>query len=203
MLHHFFKMEENMLQRSGLLAAVLMLAIVLPLVAQEQAQTPPAAPAATLSAVEVKQITPYRYAALMMKGSYDQHSSAFQHLYQLAGEQNLGYDFQIFGIYFSDPSQVPVDQLDWQVGFALTEGQQIKEPLVEQKWDYEQIAVLTYDGPFNEEMNKGPQALMTWIMSNGYTPVGPMMEKYLTMPTQNEQGIWTGAVEISEPVKKQ
>jgi len=190
-----------MRQRLILLTIVLTLATLIPLAAQQQAQ--PEAQASTLSAVELKQITPFRYAALLMKGSYDQHATAFPQLYQLAGEQNLGYSFDIFGIYFSDPSQVPVEQLEWQVGFALTEGQQVKEPLVEQKWDYAQIAMLTYDGPFNEEMNKGPQALMTWIMSNGYTPVGPMMEKYIVMPTQNEKGEWCGTIEISEPVSKQ
>jgi AraC family transcriptional regulator len=181
-----------MKKRWLLLLVLLMTATTL--FAQEQA--------ATLSDVQIKQITPYRYAALMMKGSYDQHSTAFPQLYQLAGEQNLGYSFTIFGVYFSDPGQVPVEQLEWQVGFELSEGQQVKEPLVEQKWDYTQIAMLTYNGPFNEEMSNAPAKLISWIISNGYTPVGPVMEKYTEMPTQNAQGQWCGTIEVSQPVKK-
>jgi DNA gyrase inhibitor GyrI len=196
-------MEDNMFKRSSLLTAVLMLAALVPLAAQDQAQTQPAAQAATISAVEVKQITPFRYAALLMKGSYDQHGAAFGRLYQLAGEQNLGYDLQIFGVYFSDPSQAAIDQLEWLVGFPLSEGQQVKEPLIEQKWDYSQIAMVTYTGPFTEEMSKAPQTLMAWVMSNGYSPVGPMMEKYTAMPSQNAQGQWSGTVEVSLPVIKQ
>lgn len=181
---------------------VLTLVALTQLVAQEQAQ--PAAQAATISAVELKQITPYRYAALLMKGSYLQHSSAFPQLYQLAGEQNLGYSLEIFGIYFNDPSQVPEDQLEWQVGFPLSEGQQVKEPLVEKKWDYEQIASITFTGPIGgQDMNKAIESLVTWVMSNGYAPIGPMMEKYLSMPSQNAQGEWCGTIETSLPVKKQ
>jgi AraC family transcriptional regulator len=196
-------MEETMRQRLILLTTVLTLAALITLAAQEQAPAQSAPQSSSLSAVELKQIAPFRYAALLMKGSYDQHATAFPQLYQLAAEQNLGYSFDIFGVYFNDPSQVPVEQLEWQVGFALTEGQQVKEPLVEKMWDYEQIALLTYNGPFTGEMNKGPQALMTWVMSNGYAPNGPMMEKYIVMPTQNENGEWCGTIEISVPVSKQ
>lgn len=161
-----------------------------------------AQPSHTLSDVQVKQIEPFRYAALEMIGDYEQHQQAFPKLYELAISQNLGYAIEVFGVYFNDPSQVPVEQLKWELGFELSEGQTVKEPLVEKKWEYTQIATITYTGPFTDEMGSAMEALFTWVMSNGYSPAGPMVQKYVVMPTQNEQGQWVGTIESVLPVQK-
>ena len=166
------------------------------------AMTLNAQPSHTLSEVQVEQIEPFRYAALEMIGDYQQHSEAFPKIYELAVSQNLGYAVEVFGIYFNDPSQVPVEQLEWELGFQLAEGQTVKEPLVEKKWDYAQVATITYAGPFTDEMGSALEALFSWVMSNGYTPAGPKMQKYVGMPTQNERGEWAGTIVSILPVQK-
>ncbi|RPH93669.1 MAG: AraC family transcriptional regulator [Calditrichaeota bacterium] len=178
---------------------VLVLCVLSPAWVQEQpsAQQPPA------QQVELKQITPFRYAAIVMKGSYEQHSDAFTRLYQSAAEQNLGYGFTPFGVYYSDPSRVPVEELNWEIGFELSEGQQVKEPLIEKKWDFSTIAQLVYEGAFSSpDFGKAHEKIMQWVQSNGFVPAGPLMEKYVGMPTQNDQGEWCGKIEIIQPVQK-
>ncbi len=158
--------------------------------------------APTISQVEVKAVTPFRYAALEMKGDYAQHGEAFQRLYELAARQNLGYPNEVIGIYFDDPMQVPAEDLRWLLGFALSEGQQAQEPLVEKRYDYPMIAQIVYRGPYTEEMSSAYQELMSFVMSNGYSIAGPVMQKYIGMPTMNSQGQWSGTLEISLPVSK-
>ncbi|MDZ7371236.1 MAG: GyrI-like domain-containing protein [candidate division KSB1 bacterium] len=156
----------------------------------------------TISAVEVKPQTPFRYAALLMKGDYAQHGDAFQRLYQLAALQNLGYNIEVFGIYYDDPSSTPVDQLNWLLGFPLAEGQHAAEPLVERTYDYPLVATITYTGPLTEQMAQAYEKLFGYVMSNGLQIAGPIMQRYVTMPTQNAKGEWCGTVVSVLPVKK-
>lgn len=156
----------------------------------------------TISAVEVKPQTPFRYAALLMKGDYAQHGEAFQRLFGLAASQNFGYDIQIFGIYYDDPSSTPVDQLNWLLGFQLEEGQKAAEPLVERTWDYPLVATISYTGPLTEQMGQAYEKLFGYVLSNGYQIAGPMMQRYVNMPTQNTNGDWCGTVVAVVPVKK-
>ncbi|MDZ7317147.1 MAG: GyrI-like domain-containing protein [candidate division KSB1 bacterium] len=156
----------------------------------------------TLSPVEIKPQAPFRYAALIMKGDYAQHGDAFQRLYQLAASQNMGYDIKIFGIYFDDPSSTPVDQLNWLLGFPLEEGQHAAEPLEERTYDYPLVAAITYTGPLTDQMGQAYEKLIGTVMSSGYRIVGPIMQRYVTLPTQNAKGEWCGTVEAVMPVEK-
>ncbi len=156
----------------------------------------------TDKAVQVQEIEPYVYCAVEMTGSYDQHETAFQTLYEQAAMQGLDTNAGAFGIYFSDPSQTPEADLKWEIGFK-TDAEKVNKPLVLKKWQYTTIAVTEYEGSFSsEEFGLAHQKLFQWITENGYSPAGPTMETYLDMPTQNSDGEWVGKIRISLPVQK-
>lgn len=179
---------------SFLIMTVLVLTASICFSQEEAAQTPAAA-------VEVTEIEPFFYAAVAMKGSYDQHGDAFQTLMTHTNLQEAPVDMQMFGIYYSDPSQVPVDSLMWEVGMKMTEAKELTSPLTCKKWDASLMASIHYKGSFNET-DAVYGVLYGWIMQNGYTPVGPVMEKFLSIPEQDNTGAWSGEVEICTPVQK-
>jgi len=153
--------------------------------------------------VAVKEIEPFLYCAVEMTGSYDQHQDAFMTLYEQAGMQGLGSDFSPFGIYFSDPSSTPVEELKWEIGFVLADSAEVKEPLKLKKWSYNHMAGILYEGSFSApEFQAAHGELYQWVVENGYTIAGPTLEKYVDMPSQNADGEWVGKVQISIPVTK-
>ena len=163
---------------------------------------PPPAPPAPVPAIEVKEITPFTYYAVEMTGTYDQHAQAFQKLYEETYKQGMSAYADPMAIYYNDPANTPVEQLKWEVGFPLEETKEIAAPLVVKKWEFATVAARMYEGAFDQQLAAAYAEVYQWIGGNGYTPVGPMMEKYLDMPQQNENGLWIGKMEILVPVQK-
>jgi AraC family transcriptional regulator len=152
--------------------------------------------------VELKTDTAYAYCAMEMTGSYDQHEAAFGKLYQEAMNQGI-YGGMPFGIYWNSPANTPVEQLKWDVGFALPAGNAPKPPLATKKWDFTTMASLKYRGVFGgAEIEAAYGRVYQWIGENGYQPAGPMMEVFLNSPSPDESGALYGAVEIVVPIKK-
>jgi effector-binding domain-containing protein len=153
--------------------------------------------------IQIKEIEPFTYCALEMKGSYDQHGIAFNNLYAIAGSQRLPLDRAPFGIYISDPASAPEEELEWEVGFEIDEGTELKRPLVAKNWPHTTLTSKIYTGSFSEEAMAAAYAeIMGWIQENGYSVCGPWLERFLSEPTIDAQGGMSGTIEILIPVKK-
>jgi len=151
--------------------------------------------------VHLVQTTPFSYCAVEMKGSYDKHGAGFQSLYQAAGAQGLPMTAVPFGIYWNSPQDTPVDSLKWELGFALPEARPLTTPLVLKKWEFPMTASVSFEGAYGSEAQTAAYGkLFAWIGQNGYKPAGPLMEKFITMPTQDANGQFSGKVEIVIPV---
>lgn len=152
--------------------------------------------------VELKTDTVFSYCAVEMTGSYDQHEAAFTKLFEEAMNQGI-FGGMPFGVYWNSPASTPVEQLKWDVGFALPAGAAPKAPLAVKKWEFTTMASLKYRGVFGGvEMDKEYGRLFQWIVDNGYVAAGPMMEVFLNAPSPDETGQLYGAVEIVVPVQK-
>ena len=152
--------------------------------------------------VQIKTIEPFDYAAIEMTGSYEQHGQAIGQLYQEAGAQGLPMDGQMMGIYYNDPYSVAEAELKWEVGLGVPEASQVKEPLKGKKWGATKLATLVYEGPFDENYKAQYRIIMDCISEKGLVPAGPSMENFMSMASQDENGVWTGKVEICIPVMK-
>jgi len=154
-------------------------------------------------AIKVVDVEPYYYCALEMTGSYDQHGTGFNTLYEQAGIQNLPQNQPPFGIYFNDPGQTPEEELKWELGLVLPDSSQVAEPLKLKKWEFNRVVTRMYDGVFGaEEMGQVFVEMYAWIGQNKYTTAGPLLERYLSQMEQNAKGEWMGKVEIWIPVQK-
>ena len=153
--------------------------------------------------IKVIDVKPFYYCALEMTGSYDQHGTGFNTLYEQTGIQNLPQSEVPIGIYLNDPNQTPEEELKWDLALALPDSSQVAEPLKLKKWEFKQVASTMYDGVFGaEEMGQVYGEIYAWIGQNKYVPAGPLVEKYLSQPEQNADGEWVGKVEIWIPVQK-
>jgi effector-binding domain-containing protein len=187
-------------------ALVVSIATVAP--AQEEKTEKKAAPEKTAEVpkevpIQVKEIEPFIYCALEMNGSYDQHGTAFNNLFAVAGSQRIPLDKAPFGIYFSDPSNTPEEELKWEVGIEIPEGTELKRPLVAKKWDHTTVVSKIYTGAFTKEAIGAVYGeLMGWVGENGYFVCGPSLERFLGEPEIDEQGGMSGTIEILIPVLK-
>lgn len=170
-------------------------------------QTDPAAgekpKAPVLESVRLVPVETFSYAALEMKGSYDQHGNAFMDLMQNAGAQGLSMAAAPFGLYFNSPDQVPADSLVWDLGIPCPDTARVKAPLVLKQYAFPLTAAQFFEGVFGSpEQNAATAALFAWIPANGYRPAGPMMERFVSMPMPTGDGGFTGRVEMVVPVEK-
>lgn len=158
---------------------------------------------AIVGEVKLKKIRAFPYCAVEMKGSYTQHEKAFQTLFAEANKQKVKMESSVFAVYYSDPKSTPEKDLLWEVGFAVSKGQEVAAPLKLKKWKFPSVASLTYEGEFEEEtMTKAYDKLDKWIVKNGLKPVGPVMENYLSLPVKTASGSLMGKIEIMVPVEK-
>ncbi len=192
----------------SILAMFVLAALVATASLAQDACSVPVAPADTAGGgevgpqVELKTDTAFAYCAVEMTGSYDQHEAAFTKLFEEAMNQGI-YGGMPFGIYWNSPADTPVEQLKWDVGFALPAGNAPKPPLAIKKWDFTTMASLRYRGVFGGvDMDQAYGRLFQWIADNGYLAVGPMMEVFLNAPSPDESGALYGAVEIVVPIEK-
>lgn len=188
-----------------ILAAAISL-LALPLTAQETDEKKvPEKVEKTTDEGEIKLIEskPFYYCAIEMTGSYEQHPSAFMSLYSAAAQQSLPMDETPFGIYWNRPDGTPEEELKWDIGFAIPDDAEIKEPLKKKKWDYTHLLTAGFEGAYESlEMYSVHAAMYEWAEKNGYEPAGPMMEKFLNTPMPNDKGEIIGKVEMIVPVVK-
>ncbi len=159
--------------------------------------------AAAVPKVEVAEMEPFDYAAIEMKGSYEQHPQAFMKLYSAAAQQGIPISDAPFGIYYNSPDETPEEELVWEIGMPVENADQLQPPIVLKRWDHTLVARMRYDGSIeDEDMRAAYAGISGWIDRNGYEPAGPIMERFLIMPSQDEKGGFEGSVLIIFPVQK-
>ncbi len=144
----------------------------------QQPPAPPAAPPQAKPAFETQVITlePAHAVVLPMKGSYAQHQEAFGRLGGFFAGRGVTPSGPPFARYFSDPS-VGEANLVWEVGFPVPAGVTAEAPFEVKELPATLAAVHVHRGPL-EELGTAWPALIEWIISNGYQPVGPATQVF-------------------------
>lgn len=181
--------------------------LVLPLSAQDGASARKAADQEAGKAVKtefaVTETEPFSYAAVEMTGSYDNHGDAFMKLYSAAGAQGLPMTAAPFGIYWNSPDDTAEEDLKWEIGFPVAADQKIEAPIVLKKWGWTTVIQKDFEGVVDgDEITAVYYAMYEWIGANGYEMAGPMLQRFLGMPSPNEKGETVGKVQIVFPVQK-
>jgi effector-binding domain-containing protein len=145
--------------------------------------------------VTVQQIEPFAYISMRYKGPFSQIQDAVGRLMREAQLQNATPTGPLFGIYHNSPDDVAPEQLDWEIGFPISEQIEVQLPLEKKVWNFTQIAVSLHQGPY-EKAGETIVKIIEWLSANGYMPAGPIMERYMDMnpdelkPEQRKTEIW-------------
>jgi AraC family transcriptional regulator len=119
--------------------------------------------------------------ALPMTGSYDQHEKALRTLMEYVGPRGAVVQGPPFGIYYSDPTQISADSLQWEVCVPVVAGTKADGPFLVRDMGEMQAATVLCTGPFDKTATCYA-ALFDWAAQNGYTITGPAQEHWLSDP---------------------
>ena len=142
---------------------------------------------ASQTEVTVKDTEPMTVAFLSKKGSYTQINTAFGQRYRWIGQEGYIPSGPPMGVHFNAPGQVPEEQLLWELrspitGKVATSGPD-KDGLGVKQLAAVKVATAMHKGPF-DTVAKTYEALVCWIMQNGYDIAGPCQEIYFKDPSQ-------------------
>jgi AraC family transcriptional regulator len=150
--------------------------------------------------VVIKDTTPFSYAYLEFKGSYEQIPDKVNEFMGAFFKQGLMPAGNFFGMYLNSPGDVKEEELVWRLGFPVAADAVVAAPLLKGECKATRIAVYLYVGPY-EKVGIAYGQIMEFIDRSGYKPSGPAIEKYLDMdPTAvKPEDLRT---EINIPVEK-
>jgi effector-binding domain-containing protein len=106
----------------------------------------------------------------------------------------------MIGVYYSDPQAVAPEDMEWEIGFPCSAQVSPIKPLEKKIWEFELVASAIHTGPY-ENAGETYLKIFEWMEANGYEAVGPMLEKYLSMPTPDTDPE-TLRAELWVPVQK-
>lgn len=138
--------------------------------------------------------------------AYIHYQGSFEDIPELLGEvvgfvmaKGLMIMGPPFGIYFNSPQEVPVEDLEYEMGIPF-KGEAEDEGRIKIKTEPDQLVLSTvYKGAYTEA-GKVIGALAQHAYQNGYEITGPPMEIYISDPNETpEDELLT---EMCFPVKK-
>ena len=152
------------------------------------APSPAATPASPATPASVKTTEVIHALVLPMKGSYMQHEAALVQLGTQLGALRIQPAGPPFGRYFDDVTQVGEANATWEVGFPIAGDVTVAAPFVVKDVPAALSAVVVQEGPYETSAASAMPALISWVMSNGYRPVGPPMLIFAGDPTATGSG---------------
>jgi effector-binding domain-containing protein len=95
--------------------------------------------------------------------------------------QNLAPTGNLFSVYYSDPEQVKPQDMEWEVGFPVTDQVSVEPPLIKKQWTHQLVVQAVHTGSY-EKTSETITEIMEWMSRHGYTQDGPILGFYLNMP---------------------
>jgi len=146
--------------------------------------------------VQVKEVEPFVYCTIRHKGPFSEIEQVINNLITTMRSQNIHPQGPMIGIYHTvpGPEDSGNEDLEWEIGFPITEQTLVQPPLEKHVWEYTTVASAVHTGPY-EETGETITSIFQWMEANGYDKSGPVLEKYLTAPSpespaNQETEIW-------------
>ena len=139
-------------------------------------------PASKEETVSVQEVTPFVYVCISHKGPFSEIENVIGQLMMSCQNQNIYPGGPMIGVYYNSPDEVKPEDLQWEIGFPVTPQVMPQSPLEKKQWNFTQVATATHAGPY-EKTGETIAKVYEWLEANGYTQAGPLLERYLTMPT--------------------
>ncbi len=132
--------------------------------------------------VSVKEVSPFSYCSIPHKGPFTEIEGIIGQLTHAIQEQKIAPAGPMIGVYYNSPDMVKPEELKWEMGFPISSKAEVKTPLEKKEWKYTLVVSAIHKGPF-EEIGKTISKMFEWMQANKLMPAGPVMERYVTMPT--------------------
>ena len=134
--------------------------------------------------VEIKSLPKENLAVLRHTGPYMEIGKAFETLVGILVSRDLiGQSGAMKGLYYSDPTQVPEDELQSAAGVTVSDEFPIEAPLERIETRDGDYAVLHYKGPYTDMKWAYEWLYGEWLTQSGREPANaPCMEIYLNNP---------------------
>ncbi|MCV0429777.1 MAG: AraC family transcriptional regulator [Roseibium sp.] len=148
------------------------------------APTPQTQGCSLMHNVEIKSIPSEKLAVLRHTGPYMEIGKAFETLVGILVSRNLiGQAGAMKGLCFSDPTQVPEDELQSVAGVTVPGDFPVDAPLEQVETREGDYAVLHYKGPYTDMKWAYEWLFGEWLTQSGREPAdAPCMEVYLNNP---------------------
>ncbi len=150
--------------------------------------------------VEVKTVKSFAYCCIHHVGSFTEIENVINQIFPVMQSQNISPGGSMIGVYYSDPQAVAPEDMEWEIGFPCSAQVSPIKPLEKKIWEFELVASAIHTGPY-ENAGETYLKIFEWMEANGYEAVGPMLEKYLSMPTPDTDPE-TLRAELWVPVQK-
>ncbi len=132
--------------------------------------------------VKVKEVAPFSYCCIPHKGPFTEIEAIIGKLMKAVQEQKIAPAGPMIGVYYNSPEMVKPEELMWEMGFPVSAETEVKAPLEKKEWKSKFVCSAVHKGPY-EETGKTLSKMFEWMEANKLMPAGPVMERYLTMPT--------------------
>ncbi len=136
--------------------------------------------------ISVKEVIPFVYCGIKQKGPYTEIPNVIQMLMSVSRSQNIFPSGAIFGIYYNSPGEVKAEDLEWEIGFPVTPQVFAQAPLELKRWNYTTVVCIIHSGSY-EEIGNTILKMFKWMEENNLSQDGPLLERYLTMPSPEIQ----------------
>ncbi len=136
--------------------------------------------------VTIEQREPQRVAALEHRGDYNQIGKTFDRLSAwAAGKGLLGPETEFFGIYYDDPSSMPLADLRSDACISVPESFRGEGEYAVKHTPGGRCAVFVHTGPYAELQLAYDWMYQTWLPGSGEAPGSePCFEHYLNDPRE-------------------
>ena len=132
--------------------------------------------------ISLKEVTSFTYCCIPHKGPFTEIEKVIGQLMQAIQGQNIHPAGAMIGIYYNSPNEVKPEDLEWEMGFPITAQVNVMAPLQKKQWEFALVASAIHTGPY-ETTGQTYIKIFEWMQDNGLIQEGPVLERYLTMPT--------------------
>ncbi len=151
--------------------------------------------------VTIKEIEPFSYCAVPHQGSFGDMSGILNDLIALMQSQNISPSGDLIAIYNLSPQKEIPESIEFEVGFPITPQVLPQPPLQKKNWTYQQVAFAEHRGSYAGTADTIDK-IFDWIEANHYEQVGPILGRFMVIPTQEVRPTDL-LTEIWIPIKKQ
>lgn len=132
--------------------------------------------------IALKEVSPFTYCCIPHKGPFTEIEKIIGQLMQATKSQNIFPGGPMIGVYYNSPEKVKPEDLEWEIGFPVTPQATPQAPLEKKQWTFTKIVSALHIGPY-EKTGETVIKINEWMKAHNLVHSGPVLEKYLTMPT--------------------